>query len=331
LPQVPQWLLSKRVSRQTPPHCVNPPGHETPHAPAAQTSPVAHALEHTPQLVLSLLRSLQIPEHEVSPVPQLVEHAPPLQTCPVGQALPHVPQFVGSFFVSRHVPEQSLRSEPHVVSHLLPTQSWPAAQTLPHVPQFSRSLVRLAQVRVPVPASPPPHSASPPPHDSWHLPALQTSPAAHFVPQAPQLSRSVSSVAHVPLQSFCVAGHDTEHLPATHSRPAPHALPHAPQLLRSSDVSTHVLPHIDLPVSHETFVSVMPESTGVGVDSFPLEHAGAMHAIANIALTRGIQRRFMTGAPFLRVLFALTGGRPSRLCNRQPYLKLTDRPRRRPR
>jgi len=142
------------------------------------------------------------------------------------------------------------------------------------------------------------------------LPALQTSPAAQLVPQAPQLSRSVSSVAQTPLHSFCVAGHDTEHLPATQRSPAPHALPQAPQLLRSSAVSTHVLPHIDLPVSHVVLPST-PESTPVGGDSVPLdEHAGAMHAIANIALTRGIQRRFMTAAPFLRVLFALTDGRP---------------------
>jgi hypothetical protein len=137
------------------------------------------------------------------------------------------------------------------------------------------------------------------------LPALQTSPAAHFVPHAPQLSRSVSSVAQTPAHSACVAGHDTEHLPATQTNPAPHALPHAPQLLRSSAVSTHVVPHIDRPVAHEAFESTTPESVaGAAGDSVPsLEQAVVMQALASIAAARGNQRRFIITGLLLRSLF----------------------------
>jgi hypothetical protein len=110
------------------------------------------------------------------------------------------------------------------------------------------------------------------------LPAEHTSPAAHAVPHAPQLARSVSTVTQVPLHSVCEAGHDTLHLPATHTRPESHALPQAPQLLRSESVSTHLPSHCVCEEGHGDEVSV-DESTeassalGDSVSSPELLHA----------------------------------------------------------
>src|SRR5688572_14447693 len=118
------------------------------------------------------------------------------------------------------------------------------------------------------------------------------------MPHAPQLSRSVSRVAHVPLQSFCVAGQDTEHLPATHTSPAPHALPHAPQFSRSSLVSTQVEPHNVCPVV-QLAASTAASAGGVAV-SLPLEHAGTANAPATVRTSATNDLQFIAIPSLLR-------------------------------
>ena len=66
--------------------------------------------------------------------------------------------------------------------------------------------------------------------DSEHLPALQTSPAFHTVPQAPQLVMSVWRLTQVPEQLFSPLWQDNVHLPAEQTSPALQVLPHEPQL-----------------------------------------------------------------------------------------------------
>lgn len=67
----------------------------------------------------------------------------------------------------------------------------PAEQTLPHVPQLLASVCLLTQAD--------PHIVNPGAHPQ--LPFWQLRPDPHAEPQPPQLSGSVSSFTHVPLQS----------------------------------------------------------------------------------------------------------------------------------
>lgn len=92
------------------------------------------------------------------------------------------------------------------------------------------------------------------PHRTWpglhmiapvHIEAVQLCPGAHVRPQAPQLSRSLASSTHVPLQLVCVPVHITvegTHAPAVHICPIAQTVPHAPQLFVSLCVFTQALP-----------------------------------------------------------------------------------------
>jgi hypothetical protein len=58
-------------------------------------------------------------------------------------------------------------------------------------------------------------------------------PAGHWVPQVPQLDRSVWVFTQLPLQLLWPVWHCTVHTPAEQTSPEAHWRPQAPQLLRS--------------------------------------------------------------------------------------------------
>jgi hypothetical protein len=89
---------------------------------------------------------------------------------------------------------------------------------LPQPPQFSAFVVVSTQ-------APLEHSVSLPLQLDWQEPPLQTWPAAHLVPQPPQLFASAGM--HAPPQASSPAVH--AHCPAWQVCPLPQALPQAPQ------------------------------------------------------------------------------------------------------
>jgi hypothetical protein len=104
----------------------------------------------------------------------------------------------------------------------------PGPQTVPHVPQFGLALF---EVHAPM------HTIWPVGH-AWHLPETQFSPAAHLLPQVPQLLGSVAVIVHTPgfwavmPQITPLFGH-APHAPESHGAPVAHALPQPPQLFGS--------------------------------------------------------------------------------------------------
>jgi hypothetical protein len=66
-----------------------------------------------------------------------------------------------------------------------------------------------------------------------HAPAPQTCPAAHALPQAPQLARSLWRSRQTPAHSLVPATQETRHAPPSQTCPEAHALPQAPQFSRS--------------------------------------------------------------------------------------------------
>jgi hypothetical protein len=71
------------------------------------------------------------------------------------------------------------------------------------------------------------------------VPALHTSPAAHCVPQAPQLNGSPAVLTHELPQRIVPCGH--WHAPATQDAVSAHATPQAPQFAGSFVIVTHAL------------------------------------------------------------------------------------------
>jgi len=68
---------------------------------------------------------------------------------------------------------------------------------------------------------------------------LQTSPAEHEVPHAPQLPLSVTRSRHDPEQSVSPVPHDVAHALELQTSPAAHEVPHAPQFALSVTKSRH--------------------------------------------------------------------------------------------
>jgi hypothetical protein len=83
-------------------------------------------------------------------------------------------------------------------------------QTLPHEPQFEESLV--VSMHAAAPPSPP-HEVRPAPHVVPHMLPVHVSPAAHLLPQPPQL-----------FGSTVVSKQDMPHIVV----PPPHVSAHAP-------------------------------------------------------------------------------------------------------
>jgi hypothetical protein len=78
---------------------------------------------------------------------------------------------------------------------------------------------------------------------------MQTCPAAHATPHAPQLVALVCRSTHDPAQSVSVVAH-ARHAPPTHAEPALQTVPHAPQFAASTLVFTHSAPQRVVPEGH---------------------------------------------------------------------------------
>jgi hypothetical protein len=107
-----------------------------------------------------------------------------------------------------------------------------------------------------------PHFVVPPPHARPHLPPLQTSPVAHFVPQPPQFVGSTVESTHSLPQGIVPPLQKPPHVLAEQKSPAAHACPHDPQLSGLREVSTHRSPHFVVAPLHVSLgVSLGASST----------------------------------------------------------------------
>jgi hypothetical protein len=141
------------------------------------------------------------------------------------------PQFVMLVLGSMHFDPQRRRSPSHVVLHAPLTQACPAPHVFPHAPQLVLSLAKLAQNGAPpsVPSvnpSPDTQSVAGAAQVVPQTPPLQTWPAPHACPQAPQFALSLAKFAQngappstplvVPsfaLQAFSFGAHVSLHVP----------------------------------------------------------------------------------------------------------------------
>lgn len=149
------------------------------------TCPAPHALPHPPQLAADVARSASHPfdpmaSQSATPVPHTqTAGAMPLHTWPVRHAVPQPPQFAALVSVFTQV-------SPHRVSPVPQPLLQPEAvhtgevplHTVPHAPQFIGSVSETLQS-----GSPTVHRRRPGMHS--HVPAVQTSCAAHACAHAP--------------------------------------------------------------------------------------------------------------------------------------------------
>ena len=107
---------------------------------------------------------------------------PPLQLVPPEHLLPHTLQFELSVWGSTHDCPQAIWPATHWLTQAPREQNRLPLQTFPHAPQLAGSLDTSAHC--------PLHSAGCLP--VWHAqtPAAQACPAAHTLPQVPQLAVS---------------------------------------------------------------------------------------------------------------------------------------------
>ncbi|GAC1351462.1 MAG: hypothetical protein NVSMB1_04730 [Polyangiales bacterium] len=192
----------------------------------------------------------------------------------VGQGVAHAPQFAGSVAVLVQVADtpqhDSGGAQVHGVLHI-PAMQLPVAQTLPHAPQLLGSL-RMSMHEVVPEASPQHFFPDGQPvvvHPiAVHVPPAQAWPGPHLLPQAPQLSGSLSVEASqpsatTPLQSanpFAQA--PIRHVLALQSGVAcgrfGHVAPHLPQLLTSSLRLRHNEPQQASPGAHAAPMPQLP-------------------------------------------------------------------------
>lgn len=247
-PQPPQFARSVVVSTQTPLQSVVFAGHS--HLPATQVVPPLQAISQPPQFWLSVCASTQDAPHLVRAASHVAVQLPRLQTWPALHATaPHAPQCCGSLWRSMQTPLQFVSGAGH--SHCALLQAMRSSlHALPHAPQLLGSFVSLTheppQSTFPLELLPPSLFGEPLP--TAHAPSRQTSPFAHLVPHAPQLSRSTVTSVHWPLQSSWPAAHPQ--VPLTQDVPPIHAVPHAPQLALSLFASTHELLQFVRPGAH---------------------------------------------------------------------------------
>ena len=205
-PHAPQFWESfwRSVQLLVPPegaelHTIDPVGHCVAHVPPEHTSlpgqieahvpllhvwPCEHFVPHWPQLVGSFWRSAHWLPHAV--------YVPPPNWLQKEQSTP--PSWSGD------APHPLFAWRKHAVAHWPFTHASFAPHLLPHEPQFCESSCVFVHMLVPplcaalqtcVPLghdathAPPPHTSLPVQIDT-QLPLLQTSPAPHAVPHAPQ-------------------------------------------------------------------------------------------------------------------------------------------------
>jgi hypothetical protein len=202
----------------------------------------------------------------------LVVHLPSTHASPGGHWVPQSPQCLGSVDGSK---QPAPPGEPGAQQTWLPVQFAvplhehapfvqvsPMRQTLAHEPQWVTPW--LTQL-LPQQSCPSAHWVVP--HRHW--PPEQTSPAGHFVPQAPQLLGSLLVLAQPDAQQVSPAAQMTPlhaHAPPAQASGAPHALPHVPQLASLVFTSTHAplqqtsgkLQDPVVPHGHEPLVEHLP-------------------------------------------------------------------------
>ena len=84
-----------------------------------------------------------------------------------------------------------------------------------------------------------------------HAPRVQTWPAAHALPQAPQFAPSWLTSTHLPAQD--VVGVRHVQTPSAHAAPGPQTTPHAPQFDVSLSMETHAPPQSAKPAGQTHF------------------------------------------------------------------------------
>jgi hypothetical protein len=183
------------------------------HFPAEHCAGAGQPASHAPQLFGSFVTSTQALPQNALPVGQQFDCE---QICPLGHCLPHAPQWSDVAVRSKQPAEPPLStsqrtmgppppsgtpaSAGHEKSHCdaahdgVPGTVPPAGgrHCFPHVPQLLRSLVRSKHPGVPWQTT---FGAV---QLSWHCPALQICPVAHWCPHAPQFVQSVDVLASQP-------------------------------------------------------------------------------------------------------------------------------------
>ena len=198
--QAPQLVSELAVSTQLRPHSVVPAGHEPAQAPLTQTCETPHASEQEPQWLGSELRSVQLPR-QLASVGQtwlqvLSEQAsPPLHTVPTAPQLLELPPRFTQLVVGPSSPKVGAgTSLPGQVPEQAPLlQTSPLGQAWPHAPQLRLLVARETQRES--------HSDWRAGHSDTHEPPTHTWLEEQTVPQVPQLSGLLSSVAQLPLHS----------------------------------------------------------------------------------------------------------------------------------
>jgi hypothetical protein len=187
VPQLPQFLASLLVSVHTPLQVVWPKGQVQRLLTQCCPEPKVQDVPQLPQLRSSLVMSTQAPLQLVSWAEHEVTQVSCWQT-PPSQTLPQKPQLFGSFKMFLHWPPQSWSKTPGHVQKLL-LQICPPLQAKLHAPQLLMSLVVSTQL--------PLQSVDPEGQPNRHVPMEQESPAAHAIPQPPQLFGSVEVFTHL--------------------------------------------------------------------------------------------------------------------------------------
>jgi hypothetical protein len=171
-------------------------------------------------------------------------------------ALAQLPQLFGSVVVLTSQPVEAILSQsalPSVhtaMAQLDPLQkdvAWARLHRLPQPPQLLWSFVRFTHC-LPASAAPAQTVGVPPGHTQ--APPWQIAPLGQWLPQLPQLLRSVDKSAQTPEHILSVLRHKM-HALIEHRYPAWQAFPQPPQLPWSVAVSTHTLPHaVDCALGH---------------------------------------------------------------------------------
>ena len=280
--------------------------------PALPVPPAPHPAV-APQKTGLLEGSMQVPLHWTCEAAHVTAQAPaPLHTVPDAQLVPGdpaspaphaplAPQCWLSRSGSMHWPPQLIWLAAHVTEHAPPLHTWPLGHLWPHAPQLVLSTVRsrhmptaLASTGPPSaipPSAGPPHSVRPGLQLTAQAPFEHTSPAAHALPQLPQLAGSTFSETHTPLHIVVPPTHASAQAPLEQTLPAGHVLPHAPQLAGSIAVSTHeASPQATVPPLHGPVASPKGEaSDGVASEGAASEgSASVSDASAGIGATGSV-------------------------------------------
>jgi hypothetical protein len=209
-----------------------------------------------------------------------------------------LPQWPGSKRGSTHVPH-AIRGAAQLALHAPLEHAVPAPQICPALPPGIAHPAVAPQCVALVLGSKhaPLHTSWVPGHETWHVPPLQTLPAAHVapwlpaphVPLAPQKVRFVEGSTHVPLQLIWPPGQETWQLPPLQTLPAAHVAPGlpppgphpvvAPQFVRLVVGSMHVPPQLMRPAwqesAHAPPLQTCPAVHDVPPDPPPTPHAPA--------------------------------------------------------